>query len=42
VLNKYNLIFSANDALKKFFGKCRGGNVRVFKVSILNGMYMYL
>lgn len=26
----------ANAALKKFFGKCRGGNVRVLKVSIVN------
>ncbi|XP_049788723.1 twinfilin [Schistocerca nitens] len=26
----------ANDALKKFFGKCKGGNIRVFKVSIEN------
>jgi len=33
--------FPANAALKKFFGKCRGGNVRVFKVSIVNGMCKY-
>ncbi|XP_066996558.2 twinfilin-1 isoform X2 [Anabrus simplex] len=26
----------ANDALKKFFGKCRDGSVRVFKVSIVD------
>ncbi|KAG8232869.1 hypothetical protein J437_LFUL012485, partial [Ladona fulva] len=26
----------ANESLKKFFGKCRDGHVRVFKVSIVN------
>jgi hypothetical protein len=39
--NNSFIFLSANDTLKKFFGKCRGGNVRVFKVSIENGMCMY-
>lgn len=31
--------FTANDALKKIFAKCRDGKIRVLKISIENGEF---
>jgi len=32
--------FSANNDLMQFFGKCRDGKIRVFKVAIENGNFL--
>jgi hypothetical protein len=34
------IIFSANNDLMQFFGKCRDGKIRVFKVAIENGNFV--
>jgi len=38
IFMKSNLfLFAANQELKAFFGKCREGDTRIFKVAIVNG-----
>jgi hypothetical protein len=38
-INNKILQFSANNDLMQFFGKCRDGKIRVFKVAIENGNF---